>query len=191
MQALRYTDKEEPLFFMDRFHDVHQMIDAFNEHYECEYRSSWLSCIDESMSSWLNKFCPGFMTVPCKPHPFGNKYHLIADGDDVTQGVLALDKLGVKAQFLVKKRKYWPKLVPGDYIDDYMEDKPLGYSESFVQVIDGTPFYIHCTRDSTFITKIMSTHGILDEIQEHVTWWLVDGTWKSFHYTEPLSRHNR
>ena len=34
------------------------------------------------MSTWLNKFCPGFMTVPCKPHPFGNEYHSIADGDD-------------------------------------------------------------------------------------------------------------
>jgi hypothetical protein len=35
------------------------------------------------MSSWLNKFCPGFICVPPrKPHPFGNEYHLIADGDD-------------------------------------------------------------------------------------------------------------
>ena len=32
MHALRYTDKEEPLFFIDRFHDVRQMIDAFNKH---------------------------------------------------------------------------------------------------------------------------------------------------------------
>ncbi len=34
------------------------------------------------MNSWMNKFCPGFMTLPWKPHPFGNKYHLIADGND-------------------------------------------------------------------------------------------------------------
>ncbi len=46
MQALCYTDKEEPLFFIDRFHEVRQMIDAFNEHYEKNYRPSWLSCID-------------------------------------------------------------------------------------------------------------------------------------------------
>ncbi len=72
MKAIRCTDKEEPLFFIDRFHEVRQMIDAFNEHYERGYRPSWLSCIDESMNSWLNKFCPGFMTVPRKPHPFGN-----------------------------------------------------------------------------------------------------------------------
>jgi hypothetical protein len=29
----------------------------------------------------MNKFAPGFMTVPRKPHPFGNEYHSIADGD--------------------------------------------------------------------------------------------------------------
>jgi hypothetical protein len=34
------------------------------------------------MISWLNKYCPGFITLPRKPHPFGNEYHLIADGDD-------------------------------------------------------------------------------------------------------------
>ena len=118
----------------------------------------------------------------------------VVSGDSgfcVTQGVIALDKVGVKGQFLVKKRKYWPKWVPGDYIDEYMRNKPLGHSETFVQLIDGIVFYIHCTRDADYVTKIMSTHGILDEIQDHPTWRLVDGTWKSFKYTEPLSRHNR
>ena len=58
------------------------MLDAFNDHYDRNYVASWLSCLDESMSSWLSKFCPGFMVVPHKPHPFGNEYHTIADGDD-------------------------------------------------------------------------------------------------------------
>ena len=66
--------------FLDRFHDVWQMIDAFNEHYECEYVPSWLNCLEESMNSFLEKFCPGFMCVPRKPHPFGNEYHSIDDG---------------------------------------------------------------------------------------------------------------
>ena len=48
--------------------------------YVCEYVPSWINCIDESMNSFLNMFCPGFMCVPRKPHPFGNKYHSIADG---------------------------------------------------------------------------------------------------------------
>ncbi len=33
------------------------------------------------MNVWLNKFCPGFKSLPCKPHPLGNEYHSIADGD--------------------------------------------------------------------------------------------------------------
>ena len=42
---------------------------------------SWFSCLDESMSPWSNMYCPGYMFVPSKPHPFGNEYHTIADGD--------------------------------------------------------------------------------------------------------------
>ncbi len=81
MATIRYTSKDAPLMFMDRFHEVRKMIDAFNNHYSTEYMPSWLSCIDESMNTWLNKFCPGFMALPRKPRPFGNKYHSIANGD--------------------------------------------------------------------------------------------------------------
>ncbi len=84
--ALQFTDVMMPMVeldgYEDRFHKVHKLIDGFNDHYAHSYIPSWLNCLDKSMSSWLNKFCPGFMCVPCKPHPFGNKYHLIADGDD-------------------------------------------------------------------------------------------------------------
>ena len=77
--AIRYTNIESPAF-LDRFHDVRQMIDAFNEHYGMEYVPSWINCLEESMNIFLNKFFPGFMCVPSKPHPFGNEYHSIADG---------------------------------------------------------------------------------------------------------------
>ena len=56
------------------------MIDYFNEHYNCEYVPSWLNCLDKSMNSFLDKFCPVFMCVPRKPRPFENEYHSIADG---------------------------------------------------------------------------------------------------------------
>ena len=77
--AIRYTNIELPTL-LDRFHDVRQIIDGWNDHYEGEYVLSWLNCLDESMNSFLDKFCPGFMCVPRKPHPFGNEYHSIADG---------------------------------------------------------------------------------------------------------------
>ena len=57
-------DEAEPLLFIDMFHEVRQMIKAFNNHYESEYSPAWLSCLNKSMNSWLNKFCPGFMLIP-------------------------------------------------------------------------------------------------------------------------------
>ncbi|KAL7461873.1 hypothetical protein ACHAXS_002279 [Conticribra weissflogii] len=78
--AVVYTNKPPPSF-VDKFYDVRQMLDAFNKPYKDNYIPSWINCLDKSMSSWLNQYCPGFMFVPQKPHPSGNKYHSIADGD--------------------------------------------------------------------------------------------------------------
>jgi hypothetical protein len=81
MCAILYTDNAEPLLFVDKFHKVQAMIKAFNEHYKRDYSPVWLSCLDESMNTWLNIFCPGFMVCPQKPWPFGNKYDFNAAGN--------------------------------------------------------------------------------------------------------------
>ena len=52
--VIHYTNIELPAF-LDRFHEVQQMIDAFNEHYGCEYVPSWLNCLDKSMTSSLER----------------------------------------------------------------------------------------------------------------------------------------
>ena len=39
---------------------------------------SWVSDLDKSMMEWLNKYCPDFMCVGRKPHPFGNERHTIS-----------------------------------------------------------------------------------------------------------------
>ncbi len=53
--SLRFTDIAAPTVnrdgFIDRFHEVRKMIDAFNEHYAQNYHPSWLNVLDESMSS--------------------------------------------------------------------------------------------------------------------------------------------
>ena len=253
-KALQFTNLPPPTSFTDRFHDVHQMINAFNDHYASEYNPSWINCLDELMSSWMNQFCPGFMFGPRKPHPFGNEYHTIADGDGgkpvmwrvklqegkdrpkkedkpwafpspfeprfsktsvlmlemtkpihatgrvvtmdsgfcVTEGILALHEFGVFGQALIKKRgRYWPKGVPGDRIEAHFEGKELGYTETLVQLIDGQRFMVRCMRDTEWVTKIMTTFGMLTEVEDHTTWRKVDGEWRSFKYTEPFSRHNR
>ena len=228
-RELRLTKKEPPTF-LDRFYGMRELQDAFNNHYEEHYSPSWLSCLDESMSPWTNKYAPGYMFVPRKPHPFGNEYHTIADGDQgkaimwrakiqegkdkpmdgnnprypsqfecysataklilemskplinsgmivmmdsgfcVTAGILAMNDHGVYGQALIKKcGRYWPVHVPGDQIDKHFANMVIGDMDTLKQTIDGKDFFIHCTKDDGYITKIMSTHGTLREIPSHRT----------------------
>ena len=65
-----------PPDFRDRFWEVRWMISCWNENMSKQFIPSWINCIDESMSKWVNEFtCPGFMFIPRKPWPFGNEYH--------------------------------------------------------------------------------------------------------------------
>jgi hypothetical protein len=38
--TIQYTDKAAPLLFTNKFHEVWQMIEEFNKHYETEYTPS-------------------------------------------------------------------------------------------------------------------------------------------------------
>ncbi len=110
MQGLRYTNCPRP-DYEDRFHDVRELIDTFNNHCENNYHPGWLSCLDESMIYWLSKYCPGWMCIPWKPHLFGNKYHTICDGDS---------KKGCPLIYQVElvEGKDWPKeLGPKEFED--------------------------------------------------------------------------
>jgi len=62
---------------------------------------------------------------------------------------------------------------------------------TYWQEIGGIDFLIHCTRDSNYVTKMMSLHGILDKIQDHSTGRQVGRLWKLFKYSKPISCHNR
>ena len=72
---LGYT-KEGPPQYQDRFWEVQTMLQMWNENMRTNFLPSWINCIDELMSKWINEYmCPGFMYVPRKPWKFGNEYH--------------------------------------------------------------------------------------------------------------------
>ena len=52
------------------------MLEMWNTNMANNFSPSWINCIDDSMSKWVNEYtCPCFMFVPRKPCPFGNEYH--------------------------------------------------------------------------------------------------------------------
>ena len=80
LRSLRYT-ADDPPPYVDKFFEVRAMLKAFNEHMAAVFIPGWITCLDESMSFWTNKYtCPGFVFCPRKPWPFGNEYHTICCG---------------------------------------------------------------------------------------------------------------
>ena len=100
---LGYT-KDDPPQYKDRFWEVRWMLQEWNKNMGMNFSPSWINCIDESMSKWVNEFtCPGFMYVPRKPWPFGNEYHDAGCADcdiiwwvDLREGKDRLRNLGNK-----------------------------------------------------------------------------------------------
>jgi hypothetical protein len=123
LSALRYTS-EPPPAYKDKFHQVRQMLKAWNDNMFDVFTPSWVSCLDESMSPWTSRWtCPGWMYVPRKPHPMGNEYHTICCGvsgimfnlelvegkDKPPQHTLAYDDIGGKTVGLLLRltRPIW------------------------------------------------------------------------------------
>jgi hypothetical protein len=247
--ALTYTNKTSPTY-KDRFWEVRQVISEWNRNMAEIFTPSWVSCLDESMSPWNNRWtCPGWMFVPRKPHPFGNEYHSICcaetmimygieivEGADtppqkprdpnerkgktvalllrlcksiysrgfvvildsgfcVLQGIIELRKKGVFAAAVIKKRKYWPKHVPGDAIDEQMAAKEVGDCDSLPGTLDGIPYDLFALKDSGYTMKIMSTYGSLlvmdgqrDSIRNYKN-AAGENVTKKFKYTEPFANH--
>ena len=80
LSHIAYNSSDSPPY-RDKFWMIRDVISAWNKNMQEKFEPSWVSCLDESMSIWTNAFtCPGFMMVPRKPHPFGNKYHTICCG---------------------------------------------------------------------------------------------------------------
>ena len=246
LKAISYTN-EEPPHFQDKFWEVRQMLKVWNDHMKENFVPSWISCLDESISIWHNRWtCPGWIYCPRKPHPYGSEYHTICccmsgilfgleilEGKDhpsqipadpktkktsglllrlfwslyssgkvvvldsgfcVLQALINLRKVGVFAGALIKKRRYWPKYVPGDAIDQYFEDKDVGDTDSLAGVLDGVKYDLFCMKEPEYVMKVMATYSGLtvkdgERESKRIYSHPITGKTKTsvFRYAEPFS----
>lgn len=77
LYALHYTENDPP-DYVDRFHEVREVNQSWNQNMMDIFLASWISFLDESMMVWFNKYAPVFIVVHYKPHPLGNEWHIIA-----------------------------------------------------------------------------------------------------------------
>jgi hypothetical protein len=78
---------------------------------------------------------------------------ILDSGFCVLQGIVELWKKGVYAAAVIKKRKYWPKHVPGDAMDaEKMEGKEVGCDyNSIPGTLEGVPYDLVVLKDAGYI----------------------------------------
>ena len=76
----------------------------------------------------------------CKALYGTGKVVILDSGFCVLQGLIELRKVGVFGSALIKKRRYWPKHVPGAEIDDHFKDKEIGERDSLQGTLDGVSY---------------------------------------------------
>ena len=73
---IKFTTPHPPTFIL-------RYIFAWNGHIQKLFIPYWISCLNESMSVWMNKFkFPGFVFCPHKPYSKGKSYHIICCGEN-------------------------------------------------------------------------------------------------------------
>uniref|UniRef100_A0A7S4KC53 PiggyBac transposable element-derived protein domain-containing protein n=1 Tax=Odontella aurita TaxID=265563 RepID=A0A7S4KC53_9STRA len=114
----------------------------------------------------------------------------------VAKGVVELKKKGVYGDTLAKKRRYWPKRVPSGDIAAHFSSKEVGEMESLRTQVDGKTMWVHCMKEADYVTKIVSNHGTLMEVENATTFRRCKGAdgkdaSKYFAYTDPFERCHR
>ena len=222
------------------------MIKAWNDHMSDSFVPAWALCLDKSMSIWHSPYTyPGWVFCPCKPRPFGNKYHSMCCGESgvmineemvkgkdcprdlgasefddhagktvglllrmlkkyfstgryvildsgfcVLKGIVEVKKKGIFAGASIKKRRYWPLLVPGEAINLHFQSKNVGDTDVLAGNLDGVEYFIWGMKEPDYIMKIMGTGGTLvtDGCKEARRKWTDGNELHStkFTYTKPF-----
>ncbi len=121
------------------------------------------------------------------------RYVILDSGFCVLKGIVELKKEGIYAGALIKKRRYWPSLVPGEEIDSHFESKNVGETDVISGSLSGVEYFIWGMKEPDYVMKIMGTGGALvtDGCKQAKRTW-TDGNNShsaNFSYTKPFHWH--
>jgi len=122
------------------------------------------------------------------------KVVILDSGFCILQGIVELKKVGVYASALIKKRRYWPKHIKGDDIQQHFDSKAVGECDRLPGVLDGVSFDIFAMKEPDYTMMLMSTYGCLvtkDNQKLSYRQWEKNGVSQlsTFKYTETFANH--
>jgi Transposase IS4 len=112
----------------------------------------------------------------------------------VLQALIELSLVGVYSSAVIKKRRYWPKCIVGEGINQHFQTTEVGQCDSLPGTLSVKAFSIFCIKEENYTMKLMDTYGALVEIDECKILRLLTAVnsekfIKSFNNTEPFHNH--
>ena len=113
---------------------------------------------------------------------------IMDSGFCVLQALIELLLIGVYSSAVINMRRYWPKYIDGEGIDQHFQTKEVGQCDSVPGTLSGKSFSIFFMKEENYTMKLMATYGALVETDGSKTLRLlttVNGEKfiKSFNYT--------
>ena len=126
------------------------------------------------------------------------RYVILDSGFCVLKALIELKKKGVYACALIKKRRYWPTMFPGEEVKEHfnMEGVNVGDTDAISGIMDGVPYNFWCMKEPNYIMSCMATGG---RLLSDATCKIANRSWveggvnivKSFAYALPFDWHFR
>ena len=89
---------------------------------------------------------------------------IMDSGFCVLHALIELLLIGVYSSAVIKKRRYWPKYIDGEGIDQHFQTKEVGQCDYFPGTLSGRAFSIFCMKEENYTIKLMAMYGALVEI---------------------------
>ena len=126
------------------------------------------------------------------------RYVVLDSGFCVLKAIVDLQKVGVYSAALIKKRKYWPKGVPGEAMQSHFDEEgvQVGDFDAIQGVLDGTTYNLWGMKEPDYVMRMMATGGplaALDSCRMAKRRWREGGVdcSRTFQYACPFDWHSR
>ena len=147
-------------------------------------------CPPELYSPPKNQRTTHLLLTLCQSIYSSGKIVVLDSGFSVMSALIALKKKGVFAHAVAKKRRFWPRHVPGDAIEKHMALKAIGDTDCLNGELNGEKYSIFVMKEPDYTMKLMSTYGGLTvEPGEKETKRYENGEKHIFRYTKKISHH--
>ena len=106
------------------------------------------------------------------------RYVVLGSGFCVLRALIELKKVGLYVCAVIRKRRFWPAMVPGDKMLQAFEDAHVDTSMAILDVLDGVKYFLWGLKEPSYVMKMMATGGPLivnQSCEEQKCWFKEDG----------------